>query len=171
MENQTTTTRTALKWGVIIGIINILYSTAIMVSGQIGNQAMGYAVYLIIGVGIYLALNDFKKENSGIMSFGQGLGLGTMMSTIVGLISSFYSFAYIKFIDSTITDQILKNAEREMEKKGLPDDQIEQAMEYSKMFMSPGVMFVAGVIFTVIMGFIISLIMAGIMKKDKPVFE
>lgn len=171
MENQTTTTRTALKWGVIIGIINILYSTAIMVSGQIGNQAMGYAVYLIIGVGIYLALNDFKKENLGFISYGQGLGLGSMMSAIVGLLSSFYSFAYMKFIDSTITDQILKNAEREMEKKGLPDDQIEKAMEYSKMFMSPGVMFIAGVFFTVFLGFILSLIIAAIMKKNKPVFE
>lgn len=171
MEDQTTTTRTALKWGVIIGIVNILYSTAIMVSGQIGNQTLGYAVYLIIGVGIYLALNDFKKENLGFMSFGQGLGLGTMMSAILGIISGFYSFAYMKFIDSSIPDQILKNAEREMEKKGLPDDQIEQAMEYSKMFMSPGVMFVAGVFFTVILGFILSLIISAIMKKDKPVFE
>ncbi len=171
MENQTTTTRTALKWGVIIGIINILYSTAIMVSGQIGNQNLGYAVYLIIGAGIYLALNDFKKENLGFISFGQGLGLGTMMTAIVGLISSFYSFAYMKFIDSSIPEQILKNAQREMEKKGLPDDQIDQAMEYSKMFMSPGVMFVAGVFFTVILGFILSLIIAAIMKKDKPVFE
>jgi Protein of unknown function (DUF4199) len=171
MENQTTTTRTALKWGVIIGIINILYSTAIMATGQIGNQSLGYAVYLIIGVGIYLALNDFKKENSGFMTFGQGLGLGTMMSAILGLISSFYSFAYMKFIDSSIPDQILKNAEREMEKKGLPDDQIEQAMQYSKMFMSPGVMFVAGVFFTVLLGFVLSLIIAAIMKKDKPVFE
>jgi Protein of unknown function (DUF4199) len=171
MENQTTTTRTALKWGVIIGIINVLYSTAIMVSGQIANQTLGYVVYLIIGVGIYLALNDFKKENVGFMTFGQGLGLGTMMSAIVGLISSFYSFAYMKFIDSSIPDQILKNAEREMEKKGLPDDQIEQAMQYSKMFMSPGVMFIAGLFFTVILGFVFSLIIAAIMKKDKPVFE
>lgn len=171
MENQTTTTRTALKWGVIIGIISILYSTALMVSGQVGNQALGYVIYLIIGVGIYLALNDFKKENLGFIPYGQGLGLGTMMSAIVGLISSFYSFAYMKFIDSSITDQILKNAENEMEKKGLPDDQIEQAMEYSKMFMSPGVMFIVGVFFTLLLGFILSLIIAAIMKKDKPVFE
>lgn len=171
MENKTTTTRTALKWGVIIGIVNILYSTAIMISNQMGNQTLGYIVYLIMGVGLYLAMNDFKKENVGFMTFGQGLGLGTMMSTIVGLISSFYSFAYMKFIDSSIPDQILKNAEREMEKKGLPDDQIEQAMEYSKMFMSPGFMFMAGVFFTVLLGFLLSLVLSAIIKKDRPVFE
>jgi hypothetical protein len=171
MENQTTTTRTALKWGVIIGVINILYSTAIMVSGQIGNQLLSYFVYLIIAVGIYLAMNDFKKENHGYMSYGQGLGLGTLKSVIVGLIGGFYSFAYMKFIDPTITEQMMKKAVEEMEKKGMPDDQIDQAMEYSKMFMSPGVLFVIGVIGMLFIGFILSLIIAAIVKKDKSVFE
>ena len=171
MENQTTTTRTALKWGVIIAIISIIYSTAIMVTGQIGNQTLSYVVYLIIGIGVYLSLNDFKKENLGFMTFAQGLGLGTMTTTVSSMISGFYSLAYMKFIDPSMTGQILKNAEREMEKKGIPDDQIEQTMEYSKMFMSPGVMFVVGVISTVIVGFILSLIITAIMKKEKPVFE
>ena len=170
MENQTTTTRTALKWGVIIGIISILYSTAIMVSGQIGNQALGYPVYLIIAVGIYLAMSEFKKENQGFMSYGQGLGLGTLMSAISGLISSFFSMAYMKFIDPTISDQIMKKAMEEMEKKGIPDDQIDQAMEISKMFMNPGAMFVLGLLGAVLIGFIFSLIIAAIVKKDKSVF-
>jgi hypothetical protein len=171
MENQTTTTRTALKWGVIIGIISILYSTAIMVSGQIGNQALSYPIYLIIGVGIYLAMNEFKKENQGFMSYGQGLGVGTLMSAICGIISNFFSMAYMKFIDPTITEQIMKKAIEDMEKKGIPDDQIDQAMEMSKMFMNPGAMFVMGLLGTILIGFILSLIIAAIVKKDKSVFE
>jgi Protein of unknown function (DUF4199) len=171
MENKTTTTRTALKWGVIIGVISILYSTAIMVSGQIGNQALTYPVYLIIGIGLYLAMNDFKKENQGFMSYAQGLGVGTLMSAISGLISSFFSMAYMKFIDPTITDQIMKKAVEDMEKKGIPDEQIDQAMEMSKMFMSPGAMFVMGLLGSILIGFILSLIIAAIVKKDKSVFE
>lgn len=171
MENQTTTTRTALKWGVIIGVVNILYSTAIMVSGQIGNQLLSYFVYLIIAAGIYFAMSDFKKENQGYMSYGQGLGLGTLKCAIVGIISGFYSFAYMKFIDPTITEQMMKKAVEEMEKKGMPDDQIEQALEYTKMFMSPGFLFVFSVIGMLFIGFILSLIIAAILKKDKSVFE
>ncbi len=171
MENQTTTTRTALKWGVVIGIVNILFSTGMMVSGQIANQTLGYVVYLIWGVGIYLAMSDFKKENQGFMSYGQGLGLGTLKCGIVGLISGAFSFLYMKFIDTTISDQIMKKAVEDMEKKGLPDEQIDQAMEYSKMFMSPGMMFVFAVIGTIFIGFILSLIISAILKKDKPVFE
>ncbi|MEY4539029.1 MAG: hypothetical protein RLZZ306_786, partial [Bacteroidota bacterium] len=154
MENQTTTTRTALKWGVIIGIISILYNTAIMVSGQIGNLTLGYSFYIILAIGIFMAMNDFKKENQGFVSYSQGLGLGVMKTTIVGLISGFFTFAYLKFIDPSITDQLMKKTVEDMEKKGLPDEQIEQAMEYSKMFMSPGAMFMAGLIGIVFIGFI-----------------
>ena len=171
MENQTTTTRTALKWGVIIGIISILYSTAIMVSGEVGNQLLGYLVYVIIAIGVYLAMTDFKKENQGFLSYGQGLGLGALTCTIVGLISGFFTIAYMKFIDPTITEQMMKKAVEEMEKKGFPDDQIEKAMEYSKMFMNPGVLFIVGLIGTIFIGFVLSLIIAAILKKDKPVFE
>ena len=59
----------------------------------------------------------------------------------------------------------------EMEKKGIPDDQIDKAMEMSKMFMSPGAMFVLGLLGSILIGFILSLIIAAIVKKDKAVFE
>ena len=148
-----------------------LLGLPIMVSGQIGNQALSYIIYLIIGVGIYLAMNEFKKENQGFISYGQGLGVGTLMSAISGLISNFFSMAYMKFIDPTITDQIMKKAVEDMEKKGMPDEQIDQAMEMAKMFMNPGAMFVLGLLGTILVGFIMSLIIAAIVKKDKSVFE
>ena len=171
MENQTTTTRTALKWGVIFGIISALISTGTYVLGQVGNKNLTYVICLIIGLGVFFSVKDFKKENQGFITFSQGLGLGTMMSTIMGLISSFYTFAYMKFIDTSINSQMLKLAEQDFEKKGIPDDQMEQSMEMMKMAFSPGVMFIFGLIFVVFVGFISSLIISGIVKKDKPVFE
>jgi hypothetical protein len=39
MENQTTTTKVALKWGIIIGIFSVVFSTLIMVLGLVANQA------------------------------------------------------------------------------------------------------------------------------------
>ena len=171
MENQTTTTRTALKWGVIIGIILVLNSTAIYVSGQIGNQLWGNLIYLIIGLGVFFSLKDFKKENQGFMTFSQGLGLGTMMSTIMGLILGFYTFAYMKFIDTSLNSQMLKMAEQNLEKKGIPDDQIEQSMEMMKMAMSPGILFISLLFLIVFVGFVFALIISAILKKDKSVFE
>ncbi|WP_026994601.1 DUF4199 domain-containing protein [Flectobacillus major] len=171
MENQTTTTKVALKWGAIVGIISIVYSTIVMVLGLMGNQAIGWLVYLIIGAGIFLAMSNYKKENGGFLSYGQGLGIGSMMSAISGLISSAYSFVYMRFIDATVVDQLLKKAQEDMEKQGFSDEKIEQALEMSKIFMSPGAMFVWGVLGSIIIGFLLSLILAAIAKKDKAIFE
>lgn len=171
MENQTTTTRVALKWGLIFGVICIVYSAATLIAGQINNQGLGYVTYVIVAIGIYVALNDYKKENLGFITFGEGLGLGTLMSAIIGLISGFFMFAYMKFIDTTISEQMLQKAAKDMERRGTPDDQIEQAMQYSQIFLSPGAIFIFTVFGYLIVGFIISLIIAVIVKKEKTIFE
>jgi Protein of unknown function (DUF4199) len=171
MENQTTTTRTALKWGVILGVVFIVYNVVIWVSGQIGNQTFTYLTYPILAAGIYFAMKEFREENQGFMSYGQGLGLGTMQSAVIGIISGLFSFAYMKFIDTSLPDQMMKIAQREMEKKGTPDDQIEQAMEMTKMFMTPGALFAFTVLGMVFLGFVFSLIISAILKKEKPVFQ
>lgn len=171
MENQTTTTKVALKWGIIIGICSVVFSTLIMVLGMVGNQAIGFVAYIIIGIGVFMAMNAYKKENNGFMSYGQGLGIGALMAAVSGLLSSAYSFVYMKFIDPSVMDQIFKKAEADMEKKGLSPEQIDQAMEMSKVFMSPGAMFVWGVVGSILLGFVFSLIIAAFVKKDKPIFD
>jgi len=171
MENQTTTTKVALKWGIIIGICSVVFSTLIMVLGLVANQGVGFVAYIIIGIGVFMAMNAYKKENNGFMSYGQGLGIGTLMSAVSGLLSSAYSFVYMKFIDPSVMDQIFKKAEADMEKKGLSPEQIDQAIEMSKVFMSPGAMFVWGVVGSIFLGFVFSLIIAAFVKKDKPIFE
>ncbi|MDI9880864.1 DUF4199 domain-containing protein [Flectobacillus longus] len=171
MENQTTTTKVALKWGIIIGIFSVVFSTLIMVLGLMGNQAVGFVAYIVIGIGVFMAMNAYKKENNGFMSYGQGLGIGVLMAAVSGLLSSAYSFVYMKFIDPSVMDQIFKKAEADMEKKGLSAEQIDQAMEMSKVFMSPGAMFVWGVVGSILLGFVFSLIIAAFVKKDKPIFD
>ncbi|MDI9858925.1 DUF4199 domain-containing protein [Flectobacillus roseus] len=171
MENQTTTTKVALKWGIIIGICSVVFSTLIMVLGMVANQAIGFVAYIIIGIGVFMAMSAYKKENNGFMSYGQGLGIGALMAAVSGLLSSAYSFVYMKFIDPSVMDQIFKKAEADMEKKGLSPEQIDQAMEMSKVFMSPGAMFVWGVVGSILLGFVFSLIIAAFVKKDKPIFD
>ena len=171
MENQTTTTKVALKWGIIIGICSVVFSTLIMVLGMVANQAIGFIAYIIIGIGVFMAMSAYKKENNGFMSYGQGLGIGALMAAVSGLLSSAYSFVYMKFIDPSVMDQIFKKAEADMEKRGLSPEQIDHAMERSKGFVSPGAMFVWGVVGSIFLGFVFSVIIAAFVKKDKPIFD
>lgn len=171
MENQPSTARSAIKWGLIIGVASIAFSTIIFLSGQFGNQTLSYLGYLILIVGLVLAMKDFRTQNNGFMRYGQGLGLGSLTSAVCGVLSGAFIYVYMAFVDTTLNEQILDKAREQWEKQGMSEQQMEQAAEMSKTFMGPGAMFVFGVLGTLIFGVILSLIIAAIMKKDPPVNE
>lgn len=171
MQEQVSTARVALKYGIITSVAVIVYSTILTVSGLNQNQALGALGFVILIAGIVWAMRDFREQNSGFMSYGQGLGIGSLMSAIVGLIGAMFTMFYMQFIDTTLMQQSLDKARSDMEARGMDDAQIDQAMEISQKFMTPGMMFLIQVLTYLFIGFIISLILAAIMRKDKPVFE
>lgn len=171
MQDQVSTTRVALKFGVLTAVAVIVYSTLINLTGMTQNRALTSLAFVILIVGIVLAMKEFRAQNNTFMSYGQGLGIGSLVSAIVGLIGSMFSMFYMEFIDNTIIQQSMDKAREDMEARGMDDAQIEQAMSMTEKFMTPGVMFAMGVLSYVIIGFILSLIIAAIMRKDKPVFE
>lgn len=171
MEEKTSTARVALKYGVIGSVVIMVYSTIINVAGFSQNKILSSLAFVFMIVAVVLAMKDFREQNKGFMSYGEGLGLGTLVSAVMGLLSSAFTMFYIQFIDNTLLTQGMDQVREDMERRGMDDSQIEQAMELSQKFMSPGVVFVMGVLGYVIMGFIISLIISAIFRREKPVFE
>lgn len=171
MQEQVSTTRVALKFGVLTAVAVIVYSTLINLTGMTQNRALTSLAFVILIVGIVLAMKEYRAQNNTFMSYGQGLGIGSLVSAIVGLIGSMFSMFYMEFIDNTIIQQSMDKAREDMEARGMDDAQIDQAMSMTEKFMTPGVMFAMGVLSYVLIGFILSLIIAAIMRKDKPVFE
>ncbi len=171
MQEQVSTARVALKYGVITSVASIVYSTLLMVLGQNQNQALGALGFVILVAGIVFAMRDYREQNNGFMTYGQGLGIGSLIAAIVGVIGSLFTMFYIQFIDNTIIRQSIDKARSDMEARGMDDSQIDQAMEITEKFMTPGVMFLVQVLTYLFIGFIISLILAAILRKDKPVFE
>ncbi|GAB2767130.1 hypothetical protein GCM10027275_06700 [Rhabdobacter roseus] len=171
MQENVSTARVALKYGIITAVVVIVYSTILNLAGLGQNQGATSVAFLFLLGGLIWAMRDFREQNGGFMSYGQGLGIGALLSAIVGLLGSTFMLFYIQFIDNTIFQQSLDRAREDMERRGMDDAQIEQAMEISEKFMSPGAVFLIGVLSYLILGFIISLIVAAVMRRNKPVFE
>jgi hypothetical protein len=172
MEQQVTTRGVGMQYGVIVGIIMIIYGTLLQVSGlALEYQSLSYINYIFLGVVIYLAHKKFKEDGDGFMSYGQGLGIGFWISLIGGVISMVFSYIYMSFIDSTIMEQAMDKARYDMEEKGMSDAQIDQAMSITEKFMTPEMIFVMGIVGTLIFGFILSLIVSAITKKTDPQLE
>jgi len=171
MEEKTSTARVALKYGLVVAVVTMVYSTILYVAGLGSNKILASMTYLFMIVAIVLAMKDFREKNGGFISYGEGLGLGSLTSAVLGLLSSAFTIFYLQFIDSNMLTQSMDQMREELERKGMDDAQIESALEVSQKFMSPGIMFVTVILGYLIMGFIFSLIIAAIMRKEKPVFE
>jgi Protein of unknown function (DUF4199) len=168
----TSTARIALKWGLISGLVSILfalvlYNTDLWKSSWVTGTS-GIAITAVI---ITLAMREFKSLNNGFMSYGEGLGLGSILSVVSGVIGSIFNLVYMKFIDTTFIGKQLDFTEEKLIEQGMSDEQIEIALETTKKFTDSGFSFIFGVFGALFVGFLLSLIIAAILKKNKPVFE
>ena len=173
MEDKVTVSQIGLKNGIIIGLIFIVYGMILQFL-NLDMKLMGYLSYVnyvILIVFIVLAHKAFKEGGDGFMSIGQGLGIGMLITLVGSVISSIFSFIYLKFIDDSIIQKSLDFQIEELEKKGMDDASIEQAMAITSKIMTPEIMPIVAVVFTAFFGFILSLIVSLFTKKSNPTLE
>jgi hypothetical protein len=173
MEDKVTVSQIGLKYGIIIGLVFIVYGMILEFMGLEleTQQYFGYLNYVLLVVVIVLAHKAFKDGGDGYMSIGQGLGMGTLISLISGVLSGVFSYIYIKFIDDSMLTKIKDLQIEKMEEQGLDDAQIEQAMEIAGKFMSAEMIPVWAILGMLFIGFILSLIVSLFTKNANPTLE
>lgn len=171
MESNVSVKSVSMKYGLYVGLVMIIYGMILQFAGMAANQALGYVNYIFLIAFMVLAHKEYKEQGDGFMSYGKGLGIGTLTTLIGGLISIVFSYIYVKFIDDSIMDIIKETQIAEMESNGMSQAQIDQAMEFSAGFMTPEFIFPIAFVSMVFFGFIISLIVSAITKNADPSAE
>lgn len=170
-ENQPSVTAIAIKYGLITALVGIVYSLVLNVLDLSTNQWLTSLSYLILIAGLVLAMKDFKTNNYGYMSYGQGLGVGALLSAIFGLLSGIFSWIYTTYIDPEFMSRMQEVQRTKMLEQGLSDEQIDAALGMAEKFQNPLTMIFGSMAVFLIIGFILSLIIAAIMKNKRPEFE
>lgn len=174
MDNQQPSKfKSALNFGTILGLVLMLISLLIFVF-ELYDQSkwLNWVGTAILVAGIVIGTKKFRdNECGGFISYGSALGYGTMVALFAGIITSFFTYIYLGFIDDGFVQHSLMVAEDDMYNQGMPEEQIQMAMEYTKKFMSPGVLATFGVLANVFLGFIVSLIAAAFLKNEAENFE
>ncbi len=156
-----------LTWALILGLAEIAFSLILSLTNQFENKALGWINLVIVGVLTFIAVRKIRdKELSGFVNFGKAFGISFQIIFYAGILATIYTFFYFKFINPEMIDHMLQTAEQRMIEKGMPDDQIEAGLKYSRMFMTPGMMAVWGLVGSAISGAIVSLIIAAVCRKE-----
>lgn len=168
MENQQMPTKKiALNYGLILGFLSILQSVALYALGKTYDrdwytQLIGIIIMAVI---IFLGIKEYRKNNNGLLSLGQGLKTGVGIALIGAIISVIYTFIFANFIEPGFIDQIVELQRQQfLENPNMTDELIETMSERTKNYFWP---FTIGMIliFSLFIGFVVSLIVSLVMKK------
>ena len=168
MEQQSSLRQIGIRYGLIVALVMVVYSLILQFAGLAMNRPLGFLTYAILIAGIAVAHNTFKRDGDGYMTLGQGIGIGMWITLVAGVISSVFSYLYLRFIDDSVIQKAMEEAVTQMEERGMADDQIDQAMKITEKFMQPGAMMIIALVTMLILGFIISLIVSAITKRTNP---
>jgi tellurite resistance protein TehA-like permease len=169
--------RNDLKFGLIGGGISIAWTLLMWVLGLHQGDlslstTLGYFTLIFPIAIVYFAIRETRnKELEGFISYGKGVGVGTIAGIVSTVISTLFSYIYTTVLNPAyqiaMKDFQITKAMESMQKKNMTQDQINQALQ--QMNNSPMVVFqyVGAIVGGIILYVIISLIIAAILQKKK----
>ncbi len=169
-DQQKPTKKIAINYGLYLGIASILISVVVYAMGKQHEQGIVVPIlsFVVMATIIVLGIKKFKDVNGGFMTLGQGIKTGVGIALIGGVISIAYTIIFMTFIEPDSLEQGMEIARQKMlDNPNLSEEQIDAQMEMAKKFSGPGMIAAFGLLWTLFLGFVISLIGSAILQKKE----
>jgi hypothetical protein len=176
-ESKPSLFQNAIRWGVIFGIVSITLTIIAYVVDYslLANLKFGlFIIAVLIGAVIYAGIT-YRKSIGGFIPYGKAFQHGFVMLAISGIISTLFTIVLYTVIDTELpkklADVSIENAQKMMEGFGMPEDQMEKALDDARknsenQFSALGL--VKGYGFLLIFYAIISLITSLFVRRNQP---
>ena len=166
-----TTTSVGTRYGLLTGLVSIIISFGLF-AAHLEQSPLRFISFLVLAGGMAMAMRFYKDNNQGFMRFGEGVGIGTILSAVVGALTAIFTYVYMNIVDPEVVGRMMEKAREDMEARGnLSDDQIDQGMAMAGKFMNGPIMLAGVVLGTVFFGVLLALIVSAFIKHSKPEFE
>jgi len=164
--------RHTATYGLYIGLALIVLSLISNLLFDQQNKTFNLlSNWLIPILGICWATIQYRdKEKGGFISYGDSVGYGTLLALFYGIVTAVFTVILATIIDPEYIGRTLELTRIAFEESGLPEQRIDYLMAVAEQFSRPGWMFIGGVIGSVVLGVIISLIASIFIKRNKPMF-
>jgi hypothetical protein len=173
MKNSDLFSSVVIKWGLIYGLVGVIY---VFVYAMLGLQGKGSFVVAIVAwlfqavlafLMYFLATKEYRGENGNLISFGRGFGINMLVGLIGGAIKGVGFYIYAKFIDPSYIQNMFEAQMEAQEEFGGPSASSAEMPGFMEFMLTPE--FNAGSTFIlVIWGAVIyGLIVAAVNQKKE----
>lgn len=161
---------TRFFYALVLTISATVFQLLLFFTGlQTENLATGqYVQWLAIAIDaavLWLGIRAVRDERPGReLTYGQRLGAGVMISLYSGLMSAVYTYLHFKFINVNFAEYTIDMVRAKWAAAGLAESQMAQAERMTRMMLAPGVQALLVPVFTLLIGTVLSLIIAALIE-------
>jgi len=130
----------------------------------------GLLTLVILGTGIYTAMQSIKRSNGGKLTYGEALIAGFIVALITGVITALVGLIYCNYINPGYTAYMLAESQKAMIADGKSPAEIAAGTPALKQQWTTGGQMLQALIGQTVCGTVIALVM-GIFLKSKHLAE
>ena len=169
--NKPSGTKVALINGIYMGLALIIVSLVLYLLDVPQDSYIQYISYLVMIVLTFVFVKQWRDQyNGGYLSYGGAFGHGFLVILFGSIISAIYTYVFFSFIAPDALAAMIEEAEQGLYERGMSDQEIEVAMQWTGMMMKPWMMAIWVIVGGAIAGLIISAILSIFLKREPKEF-
>lgn len=165
-QRENSIVKIAMKYGVIQGVLAFVVFLVRIWAGIKQNSFASVVDTVLLIVLMVLAQREFKRAHAGKMTYPQGLGSGTLLSSAGALVTCVLVYVYVKYVSAGYLAAALQAQRTALAQRGITGAQAQLAMGITSAIMTPVGIAVTSLITGVVAGFIVALIVSIFTQKD-----
>ena len=160
--------------GILVAVVLVLFKLVLFLMDVDEESYIQFGYYVVFALGLAWVMYSVRNNQlDGYATYGKAFMIGFYASLGIAVIMAVYSYIYMEYINPGMINEILTKAEDSMIESNpdMTDEQLNQALEITKMIMQPGLMALISVFGSLITGSIFSIIIAMFVKRESTVIE
>lgn len=165
-----------LVYGLLTGLLICVFSVVLYIAGAEAFFDYGWVNYLILIIVPTVGAILTRKANDGYLPFSKALKTVFGIMVVALLMQVIFNYVLLNFVDESFSQAVsqlaLDKSEAMMKRFNMPQDDIDKAMDEAMKNNTNSLKnLLLGFAIWCIPSFLISMIIAAIVKRNKPEFE
>ncbi len=176
MENKPVSVwKGTMNPALLFALVIIIYTLILYFLDKTFDRSvlLGIIGFLIAVAGIVYGIRSFRDDaRGGVLSYGQGVGAGTVVGLYAGIVVAAFGIILYTVIDPELIEKFFVAQEETLIEQGrLPESLIEQQMIIMRKIITPVSLPLLGIVNYVITGVLIALIASIFLRREGDSFN
>jgi len=168
-EKQKSVTMNGLTWGIVAGVLMILYSLILYLLDQSLNTSISWIGYLFfVGAMVWGTLEYRKKELNGYMTYGKAFSTSFMILLFASILVSIYTFLFYQIIAPNLIQDLIETSRQNTRESfpNLSEEEIDKAHQIGSFFRTPILLAITSLFASLLIGSILCLISSTFLARS-----